>query len=149
MIQPPLRTRKRSVPAVLALVSLGASFLSCASPAVVRKSESPQTKEIPGRGNYEWRSNGGWVRPSRGNWGPPAQMRAESRKAFDAGAYADALSGYLAYKILTWEIPADRDHYYWGALKSASNAVTSANNRVEITTEYEIDQINTNLYEFL
>ncbi len=98
MIQPPPRARKCSIPAFLALVSLGVCLLSCASPSIVRKDDSPQTREVPGRGNYQWQSNQGWVRPTRGNWGPPAQIRAESRKAFDSGAYADALSGYLAYK---------------------------------------------------
>lgn len=59
------------------------------------------------------------------------------------------LPGYLAYKILNYEVPASRSNYMWGALKKRSNAVTTANNRVDITTEYLIDAVNTNLYSVL
>jgi hypothetical protein len=50
------------------------------------------------------------------------------------------LPGYLAYKILSYPVPAYMPpNYAWGALKSYSGAVTAARNRVEITTEYLID----------
>ena len=88
------------------LVTLaGVSALAaCASPTVVRKSETPQHKEVAGQGDYRWEPRGGWVRPTRGKWGTPAQIRAEAREAFDAGAHADALEGYLVCLQLT---PAD------------------------------------------
>ncbi len=98
MITPHPRLRQHWLTSLTALLALLGAFVSCASPTVVRKSESPQTKDVPGRGNYHWESKSGWVRPSRGTWGPPAQIRAESRKALDAGAYAEALSGYMEYK---------------------------------------------------
>jgi hypothetical protein len=50
------------------------------------------------------------------------------------------LPGYLAYKILSYPVPANMPpNYVWGALKCGSGAVTAARNRVEITTEYLID----------
>lgn len=50
------------------------------------------------------------------------------------------LPGYLAYKILSYPVPANMPpNYVWGALKEGSGAVTAARNRVEITTEYLID----------
>lgn len=63
------------------------------------------------------------------------------------------LPGYLAYKITNYYIeslgsPA-RANYSFGALKLRSNAVTAANNRIEICTDYIIDLLNTNLYAFI
>lgn len=50
------------------------------------------------------------------------------------------LPGYLAYKILSYPVPANLPpNYMWGALKLGSNALTAARNRVEIVTEYLID----------
>lgn len=50
------------------------------------------------------------------------------------------LPGYLAYKILSYSVPATiPPNYAWGALKTGSGAVTAAANRIEITTEYLID----------
>jgi outer membrane protein assembly factor BamD (BamD/ComL family) len=72
---------------------------ACANPTVVEKSAIPRTKEVPGRGEYRWEVHSGWILPSLGGWGPPAQVRAEARKAFEAGSYADALNGFLAYKV--------------------------------------------------
>lgn len=63
------------------------------------------------------------------------------------------LPGYLAYKISNYYVGAlgspVRTNYSFGAFKLRSNAVTAAYNRVEITTEYVIDMINTNLYPFI
>lgn len=59
------------------------------------------------------------------------------------------LPGYLVYKILNYVVPSPRSNYSFGALKLRSNASTAAYNRVEITTEYLIDAINTNLYSFI
>lgn len=50
------------------------------------------------------------------------------------------LPGYLAYKILAYPVPATMPpNYMWGALKTRSNAVTAAQGRIEINTEYLID----------
>jgi hypothetical protein len=57
------------------------------------------------------------------------------------------MPGYLAYKIANYAVPNLRGpNYMWGALKERSSASTAANNRIDIVTEYLIDQINTNLY---
>jgi hypothetical protein len=72
--------------------------MGCTSATVVRKSEAPKVKTVPGEGTYTWQSPAGWVRPRRGTWGTTAEVRAESRKAFDSGAYADALDGLLVLK---------------------------------------------------
>ncbi len=57
------------------------------------------------------------------------------------------MPGYLAYKIANYAVPNLRgSNYVWGALKERSSASTAANNRIDIVTEYLIDQINTNLY---
>jgi len=71
---------------------------ACANPAVVARSATPRTKEVPGRGEYRWEAHSGWIRPSLGGWGSPAQIRTDARKAFDSGSYADALDGFRAYK---------------------------------------------------
>jgi hypothetical protein len=59
------------------------------------------------------------------------------------------LPGYLAYKILNYVVPdlSATPQYIWGAVKSMSNAVTAANNRVDIETQYLIDAVSTNLYK--
>jgi outer membrane protein assembly factor BamD (BamD/ComL family) len=86
-------------PAVLTIAVSSALILPCCSSAtVVQKSESPSVKAVPGDGAYTWQSPDGWIRPRRGSWGTTAEVRAESRKAFDAGAYADALDGLLVLK---------------------------------------------------
>lgn len=63
------------------------------------------------------------------------------------------LPGFLAFKILNYYTTAlgspVRNNYSFGALKLRSNACTAAYNRVEIRTEYIIDQVNTNLYPFI
>ncbi len=59
------------------------------------------------------------------------------------------LPNYLAYKILNFvpDVVAGWTPYYvWGALKEKSDAQTAVNSRVDIVTEYLIDNINTGLY---
>ena len=59
------------------------------------------------------------------------------------------LPNYLSYKILNFEPDAVAPwtpYYIWGALKEKSDAQTAVNNRIELVTEYLIDNINTNLY---
>jgi hypothetical protein len=60
------------------------------------------------------------------------------------------LPGYLAYKILSYPVPANMPpNYAWGALKMGSGAVTAARNRVEITTEYLIDACPKHTYDLI
>lgn len=59
------------------------------------------------------------------------------------------LPNYLSYKILNYvpdPIAAWTPYYTFGALKEKSDAQTAVNNRIELTTEYLIDNINQNLY---
>ncbi len=59
------------------------------------------------------------------------------------------LPNYLAYKInhfIPDNVAAWTPYYMWGALKEKSDAITAVNNRVEIVTLYEIDNISQLLY---
>ena len=65
------------------------------------------------------------------------------------GGFIYPLPNYLSYKILNFvpdNVAAWTPYYTWGALKEKSDAQTAVNNRVEIVTEYLIDNINQNLY---
>ena len=56
---------------------------------------------------------------------------------------------YMVYKISNFipdSVAAWTPWYVWGALKEKSDAVSAANNRVELVTEYLIDNISTLLY---
>jgi hypothetical protein len=65
----------------------------------------------------------------------------------NSGLWVLPLPGYLAYKIINYYVPnLIGPNYIWGALKMRSSANTIATSRVEIVTEYVIDQISTNLY---
>ena len=66
-----------------------------------------------------------------------AQLLTECQ---DTSLWFLPLPGYLAYKILSYPVPVEfSPNYAWGALKTGSGAVTAANRRVEIVTEYMID----------
>jgi len=80
------------------VAALSVYLAACASPSVTKKSESPRGKSLPGQGDYQWETKTGWVRPTHGTWGQPSQIRTESKEAFEAGAYADALDGLLEYR---------------------------------------------------
>jgi hypothetical protein len=59
------------------------------------------------------------------------------------------LPNYLQYKINNFvpdNVSAWTPYYTWGALKEKSDAVTAVNNRIDLTTEYLIDNISTLLY---
>lgn len=73
-----------------------------------------------------------------------AQLLSEVQ---NSGLWVLPLPGYLAYKIINYYVPnLIGPNYVWGALKMRSSANTIATSRVEIVTEYVIDQISTNLY---
>jgi hypothetical protein len=77
-----------------------------------------------------------------------AQLIAETQ---NLNLWVLPLPGYLAYKILNYAVPdlTATPWRVWGALKMRSNAVTAANNRVDIQTEYLIDAISENLYQHI
>lgn len=60
------------------------------------------------------------------------------------------LPSRLVYKLqlLNFEpfAPPARDNYRWGWLKGASSETSAANNRIDITTEYELGQWSTDEY---
>jgi hypothetical protein len=59
------------------------------------------------------------------------------------------LPNYLAYKISNFipdPVPSWIPFYTWGALKEKSDANTAVNNRIELVTMYDIDNINNILY---
>lgn len=62
------------------------------------------------------------------------------------------LPNYLSYKILSFipdPVAAWTPYYTWGALKEKSDANTAVNNRVELVTEFLIDNISTLLYNHI
>lgn len=64
----------------------------------------------------------------------------------NANLWIYPLPGRLGYKISSITAPAGRADYLWGWLKSASSESTAANNRVNIVTEYTLDQWSTDEY---
>jgi hypothetical protein len=69
-----------------------------------------------------------------------------------SGSFIYPLPNYLSYKILNFipdPVSAWTPYYTWGALKGKSDAQTAVNNRIELQTEYLIDNINTNLYNHI
>jgi tetratricopeptide (TPR) repeat protein len=84
----------------LALLAAG-----CAGSSVPRLSEDYRRRSLPGTGPYTWNEESGWLMPERGSWGTAEQLRAEARRAFEAGAHADALAGFLALRRLQDRAP--------------------------------------------
>ena len=77
----------RSLPGLLwVLLALG-----CASPQIPEADDSPRIGN--GTGETRWTAESGWVLPASDEWGSTARVRVEALKAFEAGAYADALAG--------------------------------------------------------
>jgi len=64
-------------------------------------------------------------------------------EAQNSAAWIYPLPGRLAYKIGAIPTPYYRANYLWGWLKSASIETTGSNNRVDIATEYCLDQWST------
>jgi hypothetical protein len=60
----------------------------------------------------------------------------------NASLWVFTLPGFLNYKILNYETPTAASmppNYVWGALKMRGSALSSYNNKIEITQEYLID----------
>jgi hypothetical protein len=72
-----------------------------------------------------------------------AQLLAEVQ---NGSLWTFPLPGRLAYKLQNIAAPAAQTHYQWGWRKLPSPETTTANNRVEITTEYWLEQWHTFLY---
>lgn len=73
----------------------------------------------------------------------PAQLLTEVQ---DSGLWIYPLPARLAYKIGHIPIPTFQAGYQWGWLKGASTETTAANNRIEIATEYVLEQWSTDYY---
>ena len=73
----------------------------------------------------------------------PAQLLSE---VSNAGLWIFPIPDRLYYKINNIPIPAPQANYQWGWLKSGSTETTAANNRVNIVTQYELEQWSTDLY---
>jgi hypothetical protein len=67
-------------------------------------------------------------------------------EASDGSRWILPLPGYLNYKILNFEIPTLPPNHIWGAVKKRANAVTTHNNRIEISQEYIIDSCPKHVY---
>lgn len=67
----------------------------------------------------------------------PSQLLTEVQ---DTSQWFFPLPGRLAYKISAIPVPTFQTDYLWGWLKGASTETTAANNRVDITTEYILEQ---------
>src|SRR5690606_6075756 len=73
-----------------------------------------------------------------------AQLLSEAQ---NAGLWNYPLPPRLAYKINAIAVPTVQSGYLWSWLKSASSEASAANNRVNIVTEYALDQWSTDLYQ--
>lgn len=75
----------RSLPGLLcALLALG-----CASSQIPETDDRPRIEK--GSDSTTWTAGRGWTLAGSGSWGSPVKVRLEALKAFEAGAYADAL----------------------------------------------------------
>jgi hypothetical protein len=72
-----------------------------------------------------------------------AQLLAEVQ---NSSLWFFPMPGRLAYKLQNIPTPTAQTHYQWGWRKLPSPETTTANNRVEITTEYWLEQWHIYLY---
>lgn len=72
-----------------------------------------------------------------------AQLIAEAQ---NGTLWAYPMPGRLAYKINSIAAPTIRPGYMWGWRKLASTETTTAGNRIEISTEYWLEQWSLSLY---
>ena len=70
-------------------------ILGCTVSEVPTQDIEPRFASVAGAGPYRWSADRGWLEPGDGYWGATEETRVQSRKAFDAGQYADALAGFL------------------------------------------------------
>ena len=72
-----------------------------------------------------------------------AQLLAEVQ---DAGLWTFPMPGRLAYKLQNIPTPTAQTHYQWGWRKLPSPETSGATNRIELTTEYWLEQWHIFLY---
>lgn len=65
----------------------------------------------------------------------------------DSSLWIYPLPGRLVYKIGQIPVPASQAFYLWSWLKTGSTEQNVANNRISITTEYNLDLWNTDEYD--
>lgn len=65
----------------------------------------------------------------------------------NSGSWFYPLPGRLGFKIANIPSPIARADHQWGWLKGASTETTAANNRIDIQTEYTLEQWSTDLYD--
>lgn len=73
----------------------------------------------------------------------PSQLISEVTNPF---FWAYPLPGRLQYKISNIPAPTAQTGYLWGWLKFGSTETTAANNRIDIATEYTLEQWSTDDY---
>ena len=64
----------------------------------------------------------------------------------NAGSWVFPLPGRMAYKISNLAAPIVISGYLWGWRKLPSTETTAAGNRIDITTEYWLEQWSTFIY---
>jgi len=63
-----------------------------------------------------------------------------------SGLWLFPMPANLVYQIANIPVPTFKDNYQWGWLKSPPTKSTAANNRINIVTEYQLDQWSTDYY---
>ncbi len=64
----------------------------------------------------------------------------------NTGLWILPLPARLAFKIGQIPVPQFRDNYFWGWKKGASTETTAANNRIDISTEFVLEQWSVDYY---
>ena len=72
---------------LLTLLALG-----CATSEIPEEDDGVRTRT--GEGATFWTADSGWTLAAGGAWGEPGKVRLEALKAFEAGAYADAMGAF-------------------------------------------------------
>ena len=72
---------------LLTLLALG-----CATSEIPEEDDGVRTRT--GAGATSWTADSGWTLAAGGAWGEPGKVRLEALKAFEAGAYADAMGAF-------------------------------------------------------
>jgi len=72
-----------------------------------------------------------------------AQLLSEVQNSSD---WVFPMPGRLAYKLANIPAPTAHNNHLWGWKKSRSTECNAANNRIDISTEYTLEQWSTDLY---
>lgn len=74
----------------------------------------------------------------------PAQLFTEVQDPF---LWIYPMPARLVFKLASIPAPTFQANYLWGWLKGAATETTAANNRIDIVTEYVLEQWSTDYYE--